>query len=315
MTKSQVRQALAQTKWALLRRASRIRQLREFILDARRYAKISTPTMVSYDQLSGLALECHATKEYHRIEKGLSLRNPRNPFGAEPQSRLQMMLAGRPREESHDFLRFSREAIIALDQWNSAEIVSDTLTRNGEELKRPSLAIQTLRDFFATRRSIRSFDPSRDVAVESVIEGVQMAQGTPSVCNRQSGRVHYYVGKDVQSVLALHNGSGGFRDEVPAVLVVTVDSRLFSGTGERNQRWVDGGLFAMTLVWALHGLGLGTCMLNWSRSNSDSEALRSKASIPSEEDIIALIAVGHPAPGFRYARSPRRPLSTIFTQH
>ncbi len=31
---------------------------------------------------------------------------------------------------------------------------------------------------------------------------------------------------------------------------------------ERNHIWIDGGLFSMTLAFALHSLNLGSCMLN-----------------------------------------------------
>lgn len=99
--------------------------------------------------------------------------------------------------------------------------------------------------------------------------------------------------------------------EVPVVAVVTVDSRLFTGTHERNQRWVDGALFAMSLVWALHGLGLSTCMLNWSMNNAASNRLRAAAGLPEHEDVVVLLALGYAATGCRVARSPRRDLDQV----
>ncbi|MEJ1194031.1 nitroreductase family protein [Pseudarthrobacter sp. CCNWLW207] len=169
-----------------------------------------------------------------------------------------------------------------------------------------------LEEFFTTRRSVRNFDPARSVAKEQLALATTWALNTPSVCNRQAGRVYYFTEQsDVERVLRLQNGNAGFRSSVSAVAVVTVDSRLFTGATERNQRWVDGGLFAMTLVWALHGVGLQTCMLNWSATNKSSQRLRRETGIDGHEDIVVLIAVGHADQGHRVARSERRGLEQV----
>jgi hypothetical protein len=48
--------------------------------------------------------------------------------------------------------------------------------------------------------------------------------------------------------LSYQNGNSGFGHTVPALFVITSDMRIFEKSGERNQGWVDGGLFAMALV-------------------------------------------------------------------
>ena len=90
---------------------------------------------------------------------------------------------------------------------------------------------------------------------------------------------------------------------------------MFVGPDERNQRWVDGGLFAMTLVWAFHALGLSTCMLNWALPNVSSNRLRELAGIPDGEDIVVLIAIGHAAEGARVARSEKRSVDDLGIFH
>jgi len=98
---------------------------------------------------------------------------------------------------------------------------------------------------------------------------------------------------------------------VPGLFVVTWDIRAFETALERNQGWIDGGLFSMTLLLALHGLGLGAVPLNWSRLNAATDELRERAALPEHENVVMLIAAGHPAEGYRVARSTRRPLSQI----
>ena len=170
--------------------------------------------------------------------------------------------------------------------------------------------------FFATRRSIRDFDVSRVPALEDLVGAVELARNTPSVCNRQGFRVHIYRDRPtIDRILQIQGGATGFNDTVPTVAVVTARRALFVGPMERNQRWVDGGLFAMTLVWAFHAIGLGTCMLNWSMGLRSSDRLRAAADIPDGEDIVVLLAIGHPRSGARVARSEKRSISDLAHFH
>ena len=70
--------------------------------------------------------------------------------------------------------------------------------------------------------------------------------------------VHAYDDERQQQVIAVQ-GNAGFGDRVPLVLVITSDLQTFFAPEERNQAWIDGGMFAMSLVHALHSLGLASC--------------------------------------------------------
>jgi Nitroreductase family. len=99
------------------------------------------------------------------------------------------------------------------------------------------------------------------------------------------------------------------------LLVVTERRSAFVGVGERNQRWVDGGLFAMSVVLSLHAQGLASCFLNWSQTVSATQELRARSGIPKTEDVIVLIAVGWPAEQARVARSPLRAVDDWLVEH
>lgn len=299
---------------------ARIRQIRdrihlflEVLEDGWRHARYSAPT----DAAAGMCrserhLETQLTKDYHRIEKGLALSSPRQPFGQDVYERLLRTLERYRRTDrpNPELIGYCTSAIADLAAWNSDG-------RTAEHATRPHMDVVGLPDnvrdaFFGSRSSLRSFD-RRAVSKADVKEAVSLAMNTPSVCNRQAWRTYVTTTQAArESVLALQNGNAGFRSEIPCVLAVTVDARLFSGAGERNQRWIDGGLFAMSLVWALHSKGLGTCMLNWSVSNAQSRRLRSLLGIAEHEDVIMLIAVGYPSPTAVVARSPRRSLEEVF---
>src|SRR5690606_10197493 len=152
--------------------------------------------------------------------------------GEELESWIEQCKDDAIRETSHDM---KGRAIIELSR---AEVLAE--------------GKRDLRGFFASRHSIRSFDNDR-IERSLIEEAVRMALFTPSACNRQPWRV--YVVDDhklLREVLNLQGGNRGFGDTVPCVLVVTGDLSATLHVGERYQPWLDGGMFAMSLVYAFH---------------------------------------------------------------
>lgn len=245
-------------------------------------------------------LAAQLTKDYHRVEKGLALRSPKRPFGGAVASRMRTGIdAGMaPAELEHH----ARTALLALEEWNQSGVVTDAIAPH-------SSSALDHEDFFARRRSIRDFD-DREVDRALIERVVSKAVNTPSVCNRQPWKVTVLTGPKRLRALALQNGNSGF-GAIPVLAVVSVDSRYFGGAGERNQVWIDGGLFAMTFVWAAESEGLATCMLNWSVSNARSDSLRDEVGLQAWDQIICLVALGYSRPGARIARSPRREVAQV----
>ncbi len=279
---------------------------REFAADRRRYAAAMLPDDKSIAAgLSGMNLEAQITKDYHRIEKGLALQQPRRPFGLEVQRRLEKLLPAA--DPNAAYTQHARSALTALQQWNEGGDVSEDISPV-RELADPALSDAAA--FFGTRHSVRDFSV-RPVEADVLERAVELALFSPSVCNRQSWRLHIRHGEEARKVLEFQNGSAGFRDIVPAVAVVTVDARAFAGTKERNQGWIDGGIFAMSFVWALHALGLDSCMLNMSVPTFKADALRRHLNADDSELIIMMVAIGYGREGHRRARSPRRDAASV----
>jgi NADH-quinone oxidoreductase subunit A len=92
-------------------------------------------------------------------------------------------------------------------------------------------------------------------------------------------------------VLARQSGNRGFGHTASHVLVISADLRAFVFAHERNQCWVDGGLFSMSLVYAFHALGLGTCCLNWSVAREDDRRLRRAAGLADHENVVMMLAI------------------------
>lgn len=272
-------------------------------------------------------------KDSHRIEKGLSLHDMRIGFGKNVVNKL---IANLERyinlyEEDycvkygvlslqayvdkhkdypdliilkaiHDFLSgvsFSTEGFYAgIDSYTQPKY-----------FEKSDLCFS---EFMKSRRSVRDFTGQK-IDQEVVAEAVDMARFTPTVCNRQSGKVYFYNSPDdIRRLLELQNGNSGFGDKLGGVIIVTSDMTSFEGAGERNQMFVDGGLFLMNLLLSLHHLRVGACSLNWSVKYKIDKKMKKMTGIPSSEAIICLVGVGHVEEELFIASSPRKTLAEVY---
>ena len=249
---------------------------------------------------------------YHVLEKGLAMPERKLIFGVEVASRLVNELQHWSRlgygTDSQVYAALSALREYANSQ-NSTEIegfldgfrlaldddpkkaIGGTLTFSSAELRK--LGKGDFAQLTLARRSVRGYT-SQPVSRELLTEAVKLAQRSPSVCNRQSTRVFWTNQRhEIDSVLGFQSGNRGFGHQAQALMIVTGDLYAFEGSQERNQVWVDGGMFAMSLLYALSFLGLGACALNWSVPAARDRKLRKNFLIPDSQNVIMMISVGH----------------------
>lgn len=266
-------------------------------------------------------------KSYHGVEKGLSLKEPRPNFGVDNIAALTEKLAefskrfdpaGVPSATSalQSYRAFNAKYDVTnapLDRFLNNHI--DNETGGTRPVKRAEIEAATRQvgpDFFWSRHSIRQYS-DKPVAMELIRQAVDMARKTPCVCNRQGVRVHVF--ERAQDALDWQPGNRGFGHLSSRGLVVTADLQAFSGTGERNQPFVDGGMFAMSLLYTLHAQGLGACPLAWSIRPAEDRKMRRALNIPDNEVVIMMISVGHLPDTLEVAKSNRRPLEHFLVEH
>jgi nitroreductase len=162
-------------------------------------------------------------------------------------------------------------------------------------------------DFVMSRHSIRDFD-SGDLDTKVIETAVSVAIKTPSVCNRQPWRVCSVKGDKIIKLLELQNGNLGFRDSIQNLLVVTGKLSYMRGPIERKQIYIDGGLFSMSLMYALHNYNIGVCSLNWCVNIKEDVQAKKILNLPEDEVIIMYLAIGHKKKTYTIAASPRLPL-------
>lgn len=282
----------------------------DFLYDFVRYIRHSMFLRVDTFEKLESRIMAHA----HVIEKGLALPNTRNEFGKDIILRL-IGLLNIYIKQNHDLENFAfQSSIVVLSDYKKYHqeqgISIPDLFKKIDKLlvyrqskhdsvrfiKEAELKKAIKGDYqmlVKARHSIRSF-LEKDVEVRTLKNAVKLALTTPSVCNRQSWKVYATQNKKLmKNILAQQTGNRGFGDKIPALLIVTGDLNTFQGFQERNQVYVDGGLFSMNLIHSLFYYNLGTCPLNWSSHYDKDIEIRKFVPIPPNESIILLLAVGY----------------------
>ena len=80
---------------------------------------------------------------------------------------------------------------------------------------------------------------------------------------------------------------------------------------ERRAPYIAGGMFSMSLVYALHSYSLACCCLNWDVLPEKDIRLKQILKI-EKETIIMLIAVGNYKSEYKVAISKKEPLKNVF---
>lgn len=141
-----------------------------------------------------------------------------------------------------------------------------------------------------------------------------VAMKTPSVCNRQATRVYQITNPaKVKAALDIQGGFHGYAAP-PVLLLVTSDIRAFMNESERNEPFTDGGLFSMSLLYALEAYGLAACPLNAMFDLSQAQCTRKLLGIPDNEFLIMYIAVGNFPDTVPVCCSTRKAVADVVTK-
>lgn len=275
----------------------------------------------------------------HAIEKGLSLADPRALFGREKIQSIVAMARKYDASSSkfplqmasgalQDYIEIHRKKGVVDPFLKEVEgylknepVFADIQPKGGykrlAELKHvlPEETDGHVR-FLESRYSCRHYEPC--VVPESLIENiVRIAQAAPSQCNRQSVRVHCYTDKsEIEKLLTLQGGASGFVEGVYNLFVITSEVTAWGGYGQRNQGYVDCGLFAQQLLLACYANGIGVCPLNLAVDNAKEKKIKMTAKIHPRERLAMMISFGYPGKlDLKAARSARLPLRSVLKIH
>ena len=165
----------------------------------------------------------------------------------------------------------------------------------------------------ATRRSVRSYDGTKTITKEQVCEVLAAAQEAPSWINYEPTK--YYVAMSPDKIAAVKEAVGRNKDRLDGVsaLIVSTFERSKSGFVDGVQRdpigdiWGghDCGLSTAFLILKARAMGFDTLIMG----GRDADALRATFSIPENETVMAVIALGYRKD--EPQRPPRRPFDEV----
>lgn len=167
--------------------------------------------------------------------------------------------------------------------------------------------------FSNSRHSLRNFDTNVTISEETINEVISLAQNAPSACNRQSTRIYAVYNEDLQKKISLlqNNGIKGVSYEATVTLVLTSDLQAWNFGEEWFAPYLDGGIYLMNLLYALHFHKIGACPLNWYATIDKDKQLRELIQVPENEVILGIIACGKPKDKVMLAKSKRRNVSSV----
>lgn len=286
------------------------------------------------DKASFNNVKAEITFLYHALEKGMLHENLRLGFGKRKIEKIMDLLTY---AKSEDFnLQDSRIKTAIAVLMNYIEIhnnnnydvsyITDFLSKEGltSDVNIGGTYIETkesilpyteigFKDFAYSRHSVRSFS-DKEVAKELIEEAVSIAVKTPSVCNRQAW--HLLVVKDnskIKSVMNIQAGINGMAENLNTLFVISTSNEYFGNIHERNQGYIDGGLFSMSLMYGLHSVGLASCALNANLRVKDELKVKEILGLSNSDNLIMFIAVGHYPDTIKYPKSARDNVFEVIT--
>ena len=169
--------------------------------------------------------------------------------------------------------------------------------------------------FSDSRSSIRDYSETM-VDSNLILEALNIAKNTPSACNRQPWKVHIISNKKfINDILTLQNGFKGYGENLRTLLLITSNNRFLSSIHERNQGFIDAGLYSMNLMYAFHSLGIATCPLNAALSLENDLKVRRILNISDNENLCMFIALGNYKNVVVTTKSPTKELDSYLVNH
>ena len=169
--------------------------------------------------------------------------------------------------------------------------------------------------FVKSRHSTRNYK-NMSLAMEDIESAIKISKYSPSISNRQFIKVHYYPeGKMKKNIINYSYGKGGLYLDGVNTFIISFDENGLISVGERNQGYLNAGLFAMNFVNALHSLGIGSCFIQFSNTIKEEDELKKINEIPLNERIAVILYAGYYDNKSILSISPRKEIKKYIKIH
>lgn len=265
----------------------------------------------------------------HRIEKGLTIENPRRLWGWNKVEQLICLIDAELKKSSPDLFAIHTGAAVIeayieskhnsgdreeyekadrllKDHESVFQIVEDCHAHGGGfRFKKTDIChaedFDMLNNMLRSRHSCRDF-ADKHITHDDLEKAIQSALYCPSACNRQPFKVYAVDAHKRESELGFGNIYNA-----DLYLIITTDINAFT-RAEYGDWVVSGSIFAGYLTLALHSLGIGSCIMKKELlfGSEYNTAIRKYCGIKRNEKIIIEIATGYYKENCLYAYSNRK---------
>lgn len=277
--------------------------------------------------------EANLILHYHSLEKGMLFKKMNKGFGAYRVKNLHILLSDPEIEanisrsqikvayqvmcqyyELHIKLDYNIQELFSSTQYDRYKAVLSkeystefSGTINWSSNKFYEDVSGNFEQFAHSRKSVRDFTGEL-IPLPLLKSAIELANTSPSVCNRQASKVYLITNKQkIDQILKIQGGFTGYSDNVSQLLILTNDRRYYYTVGERHQLYIDGGIYLLNLLYALHYHKIGNCPANWGKTIKEEAPINHVINIPESEKIICIIPIGIVKSEFRTTLSLRRP--------
>ena len=317
-----------------LKNKARRNQLQVFDYDKRRFLCYAG----CFDKCSRESMLAGIIMAYHIIEKGLTMPRRHLDFGHGAVLDLLSRINNFVRIFGDDDLQirhaigvlksylklhqdekfdFSKDALFWKEVTAFCHVHNSIETSRQYHFSRDEFFADKGSDFMAfakSRHTVRHYGGA--ISYDRITKAVSLAMTAPSACNRQHTHVHCISNHALRDqLLSIQNGNRGFGTDADKLLVITTCLSDIQYVEERNDPYVNAGIFIMNLCYALHYNEIASCILNWHVRPEVDVAARKLMQIPDAESIVAVIACGSPPGEFDVAQSPRKRVEEILVNH
>ena len=255
-------------------------------------------------------------RNIHRLEKGLIMRPRRAVFAAGyiEETVSQYMVCKEMNAASKTELQWAHDVLsdyfavvgseLAVDQARTSFKRSQTagdeyqswVPYESEVRDELSIDYDAFYELCRRRRSVRWYE-GRPVPRDLLEKAVRAASQAPSACNRQPFRFSVFDNpNDAAKVGAITDGTAGFSNNFPCLIVVVGDLSAYPFERDRHLIYVDASLASMQLMLALETLGLSSCPINWPDIEVMEIGMADYLNLSYHERPIMLISVGYADP-------------------
>ncbi len=156
------------------------------------------------------------------------------------------------------------------------------------------------------RYSVRHYkdQPVEDDRLAEVLEAARLA---PSGCNLQPWKL--VVVRDRATIRSMVRAIGGqqFVEQAPVLVVACKNGEGYNIGHRYDGAIIDVAIALDHMTLQAASIGLGTCWLG----NYDGNEIRALLDIPSENPVVAILALGYPDETHPHSARPRKPLGEL----